>query len=155
MNKIVSLSKVVNLECEASAEEVNLLVDQYLKALVSLREIEDSCEAFTLLANVKKYTHRLEILLSNLKDSHGNINFQEAVTNAYQNELRILEGTFLKIKKDLKLGQFDAKRRSQLLHLSIALLQRMQQLLDKMGFCETHEDVQFVYRLIGDLERKF
>lgn len=145
MANIISFNDCQIFDYESAIDEVEVLVPKYLESLKFLEEFQSFEEIPVLLKNVISYWKRLSFLLNYIQGFEEDANLQSAILNSLQSELSILEKIYLKINERICLPKRDCVE--SLWFSADCILDRMDILLEGMGFYEDHKDRLFIRKI--------
>lgn len=142
MASIISIHDCEAFDYEAAIDEVEILVPQYLKALADLQNSESFEQIPCIMQNIATYWRRLSFLLTRIQAVEEDPQLDDAMKSSLQSELASLEKIYLKIHERIQLSKQHWTR--ALWKASDAVLVRMDELLQGMGFDREHRDRKFV-----------
>lgn len=145
MANIISFIESQFFDYEEALEEIEFLVPKYLESVECLEE-EDRLEAIPgCLRNVEAYWGRLSSLLSGVQNLEEDPSLKTAIVNSQQSELMVLERVYLKINERI---HFSEQHWTHAMWCAAeSILNRMDIVLDSLGFDQEHEDRMLVQEI--------
>lgn len=143
-DKLVNLN-IGHCDFDTAVDEVDVLVPKYLEAIQLLEGADGFAEMPTRLQNVVVYWDRLVSLFRQLEPLERDIPFQDIMRNALQSELMTLEKVYLKINLRIEFNESQCTR--SVWRAAESVLERMDAVLEALGFAENHEDRVLIVQL--------
>jgi hypothetical protein len=145
--KGIGMSNIVNfdlnaIDFESAVDEIDILVPKYLESLEMLGSTEDFEEIQRRLQNVVAYWERLALVFSQIEPLEDDIPFKEIIRDSLQSELATLEQAYLKV--NLRIEFSENQWTKSMWKAAKAVLHRMDEVLEKLGFPEEHQDRQLI-----------
>ena len=137
---------------DGAVDEVDVMVPKYLDALQSLEEVERVEEIPMKLETVVTYWTRLTTLMQHLEEIENKIPFDEIKKNSLQSELTVLEKIYLSV--NLRIEFTESQWTKTMWHAADTVLNRMDIVLEGLGFEEDHDDRLLVRELKANNQLK-
>lgn len=137
---------------DAAVDEVDVLVPHYLEALQALNDAQDFADLPAALRNVESYWERLGKLFRQLEPLESEIPFREIMLDTLQTELSILEQVYLRINLRIEFGK--EQWTPSMWKAADQVLERMEVVLEGLGFAENHEDRRLIREMVESNKRK-
>lgn len=152
-HKVVNMRDELQVDFEAvdfdtAVDEVDVLVPKYLQALQDLEVAEHFSDMLVQLKNVRTYWNRLDLLLKQMAPLELDIPVAQILKDTLQSELGVLEQLYLSI--NLRIEFAPTRWTGEMWEAADAVLDRMEEVLEELGFDETHQDRM----LIAELQEK-
>lgn len=126
------------VDFESAVDEVDVLVPKYLDQLEALEVVEQLEEIPNAVQNVETYWNRLCHLFQQISGLEAEIPFDEIMKNSLQSELTVLEKVYLSV--NLRIEFTPTQWTSAMWAAADVLLDRMDAVLEALGFDQEHED---------------
>lgn len=126
------------LDFESAVDEVDIIVPKYLESLEHLEHVKDLEHVPTAVQNVVVYWERLDLLFRQIEPLEHEVPFRQIMTDALQSELGVLERVYLAV--NLRIQFKESQWNTAMWNAAEALLERMDKVLEGLGFPEDHED---------------
>ena len=152
MDKVVTLD-LQALNFESAVNEVDILIPNYLGALGFLEKADKFEEMSNCLHNVIVYWERLDFLFQQLAPLEEEVPFKEIMINSLQSELSILEKVYLKINFKIEFSKDNWDK--ALWEVVDSVLDRMDLVLEGLGFEDTHRDRILIKKMKLSNHKKF
>lgn len=137
MSKIIEFLDQ-DLDFDAVVDEIDVIVPKYLEAIECLAAAGSLDEILDDLQNTEAYWNRLVKLFDEIEPLEQDLPFEEIKRDGLQTELCALEQVYLRLNMQIEFSRNHWTK--SLFNAAAKILNRMDFVLEGMGYPEEHED---------------